>query len=87
MKDRTKIFVAVSLADAAICGALAAGGLGPAVWLVNLPATITAGRLAHLMGGESMALAATIPAGAAFYGWAAGRLYGRPRRAPAHAGH
>lgn len=72
-----KVFLAVSLADVITCNALAGLGLTQGIWLLNLPATITLGRVASTLGGDAVALAITIPAGAAMYGWAGARYYRR----------
>ena len=70
-----KVFLLVSLMDVLTCGVLARLGMQEGVWLLNLPATITFGRLASMWGNDAMAFAVTIPAGAAIYGWAGVQLY------------
>jgi hypothetical protein len=77
--DRRRVFLAVTLADVVACKTLTAVGLAQGVWLLNLPATITLGRLAAIVGGDAAALAVTIPTGAAIYGWAGARYYNRQR--------
>ncbi|HZI94586.1 MAG TPA: hypothetical protein VFE84_10115 [Patescibacteria group bacterium] len=76
MSDR-KIFLMVSLADVLTCNALAVLGMTQGIWLLNLPATLTLGHLGAMVGGDSMGLAITVPAGAAMYGWAGARFCGR----------
>jgi hypothetical protein len=73
------VFMAVAMGHAAVCCLLLALHLSQAIWLVNLPATITVGRLGSLLGGELAGLAVTVLAGSALYGWACSRL-ARPRR-------
>jgi len=70
-----RVFLVVSLIDVITCHALKLLGMTGGIWLLNLPATITFGRLASMVGGDALALAITIPAGAAFYGWAGARLH------------
>ena len=70
-----KVFLMVSLIDVVTCHALTLLGMTGGIWLLNLPATITFGRLASMVGGDALALAVTIPVGAAFYGWAGARLH------------
>ena len=70
-----QVFAAVALADVAACQLLVGLNMSKAIWLLNLPATITAGRLASSLAGESAALAVTVSAGAALYGWAGYRLH------------
>ena len=70
-----QVFAAVALADVAACQLLVGLDLSKAVWLLNLPATITAGRLISCVASEQAALAVTVSAGAALYGWAGSRLH------------
>ncbi len=74
------IFMAVSMANAAVCGVLLALQLTQAIWLLNLPATITVGRLGALLGGELAGLVVTVLAGSALWGWAFSRLARTRRR-------
>jgi len=82
-----KMFLAVSLADLITCNALTGLGLSHLVWLLNLPATITLGRVASSFGGDALGLAVTIPAGAAIYGWVGARYGRRPATDRAGSGH
>jgi len=66
-------FLAVSMADLMLCQVMNGLGLRDGIWLLNLPATITAGRLGTLAGGPLLGLCLTITAGAAIYGWVAAR--------------
>lgn len=72
-----KMFLMVSMVDVLTCSALAVLGMTQGIWLLNLPATITLGHLGAMAGGDAVGLAITIPAGAAIYGWAGARYYGR----------
>lgn len=75
MKTRARrVFLAVTAADLAVCGTLAAVSLSRGIWLLNLPATVTVGRLASFFGGDAFGLTATMVGGAAIYGWAGSRL-------------
>jgi len=76
-----KVFLMVSLADVVGCQALLGLGMARGIWLLNLPATITFGRLGEMVGGDALAMAVTIPAGAAIYGWAGARLHQAARQA------
>lgn len=66
---RGQVFLLVTVADVLCCQILAVLSLAPAIWLLNLPATVTVGRVAALLGGEAAGLAVTVPVGAAIYGW------------------
>ncbi len=78
-----RVFVTVAGADLAACLILMKLSLTQGIWLLNLPATVTAGRLAESLGGDLVALAVTVAAGAFIYGWAGFRLAtARERRAP-----
>ncbi len=68
---RPQKFLAVALADLAACQALSLLGFAQGVWLINLPATVSIGWVAGRLAGDAAALAVTVPAGAALYGWAA----------------
>ena len=83
-----KVFLVVSLIDVLTCNSLLGLGMKGGIWLLNLPATITLGRLASTVGGDALAMAVTIPAGAALYGWAGVHLHrgaARSNRRPASA--
>ncbi len=80
-----RIFLLVSMADVIACNAFIGLKLAQAIWLLNLPATITIGRLASIVAGDQAALVVTVPAGAALYGWAGVCLYRRRLLGPAEA--
>jgi len=81
-----RVFVAVTAGDLIACAVLMKLSLTQGIWLLNLPATVTAGRLAETLGGDPAALAATVTAGAFFYGWAGWKLFAAPRRRTPRAG-
>ena len=69
-----RIFLAVTAVDLAVCATLAAASLTRGIWLLNLPATVTVGRLATFLGGDAAGLTVTMVGGAAIYGWAGSRF-------------
>jgi len=75
-----RVFVTVAGADLAACFILMKLSLTQGIWLLNLPATITAGRVAETIGGDLAALAVTVAFGAGFYGWAGWKLAVTTRR-------
>jgi len=63
------VFLLIVLVDVLACNALVSLGYQEVVWLINLPATLSVGRLVSIMSGDMMAMAVTVPVGAAVYGW------------------
>lgn len=63
------VFLLIVLADVLACNALVSLGYQEAVWLINLPATLSVGRLVSMVSGDMLAMAVTVPVGAAVYGW------------------
>ena len=74
MQRSRKIFLTVTAIDLLVCNLLAATSLTRGIWLLNLPATITVGRLASIFGGDLAGLTVTMLGGAAIYGWAGARI-------------
>ncbi|HEY3176617.1 MAG TPA: hypothetical protein VGK94_12755 [Candidatus Polarisedimenticolia bacterium] len=74
MPRSRRVFLTVTALDLLACNLLAALSLSRGIWLLNLPATVTVGRLASIFGGDPAGLVVTMVGGAAIYGWAGARL-------------
>lgn len=69
------VFLLIVLADVLACNAFVSLGYQEVVWLINLPATLSVGRLVSIVSGDLLAMAVTVPVGAAVYGWAGSWLH------------
>lgn len=69
------VFLLIVLADVLACNALVSLGYQEVVWLINLPATLSVGRLVSMVSGDVLAMAVTVPVGAAVYGWTGSWLH------------